>query len=88
MPGVGKKKFSYNPMGRLSASKEARKTGMPVRTNRSRPMSPLRPMGNSMGRPMGRPMGKPMRKPVENRGGARKMGTPSMSRVMSGRKKY
>lgn len=76
MPGVGKKKFGYNPMGRLNASKEARKTGMPVRTNRSRPMSPLRPMG------------RPMRKPVENRGGARKMGTPSMSRIMSGRKKY
>ena len=84
MPGVGKKKFGYNPMGRLNASKEARKTGMPVRTNRSRPMSPLRPMA----RPMSRPMGRPMRKPVENRGGARKMGTPSMSRIMSGRKKY
>ena len=113
MPGVGKKKYNYSPMGRLSASKESRKTGIPVRQNRSKPMRPLRtqtrpayddlgifeyklrdknPVSRSTGRPQPNPqrrrMGKPMRKPVENRGGARRMGTPSMSRIMSGRKKY
>ena len=61
MPGVGKKKFAYSPMGRLQANKESRRTGLPVR-NTQQPMS--RPMSIPMSRPMSRPMGRPMGRPM------------------------
>ena len=92
MPNVKGKKYPYTPAGMLAANRARKSSGQPISKPMTRPMarpmarpmvSPMRPM-----RPMVKPMGRPMRKPVENRGGARRMGTPSLGRVMTGRKKY
>ena len=63
----------------------------------ARPM--VRPMVKPMVKPMGRPMARPMNRPIPGQmgpkplrktgsGGSRRMGTPSPSKIMGGKKNY
>ena len=93
MPNVKGKKYPYTPAGMLAANKAKKQLGQPM----SRPMS--RPMDGPMGKPMSRPMARPMNRPMPGQmgpkplrktgsGGSRRMGTPSPSKIMGGKKNY
>ena len=94
MPNVKGKKYPYTPSGMLAARRAQRQSGQPMaQPNVRRPMA--RPIGRPMARPMARPMNRPMPgqmgpKPLRKTGsgGSRRMGTPSPSKIMGGKKNY
>ena len=94
MPNVKGKQYPYTPSGMLAARRAQRQSGQPMaQPNVRRPMA--RPMARPMGRPMARPMNRPMPgqmgpKPLRKTGsgGSRRMGTPSPSKIMGGKKNY
>ena len=94
MPNVKGKQYPYTPSGMLAAKRAQRQSGQPMAQPNVR-----RPMARPMGRPMGRPMARPMNRPIPGQmgpkplrktgsGGSRRMGTPSPSKIMGGKKNY